>query len=146
MLACGFISMGKGVCGTAASVRKTQVIKDVKALENYIACDEETRSEIVVPVFLPAASSGSDGAGAAKGSATGGGDVAAAAGGEESAAEQEWKEGERLCAVLDIDGEEVGAFTEVDAFYLKAICREFITAWASTAAAGSGAAAGYSAL
>ena len=35
----------------AAASEETQIVEDVSALENYIACDEETQSEIVVPVY-----------------------------------------------------------------------------------------------
>lgn len=53
LIACGQIAFGKGVCGAAAAQRCTQVVDDVTKIENYIACDEETRSEIVVPVTHP---------------------------------------------------------------------------------------------
>lgn len=42
------IPVGVGVCGTAISQDKDQIIKDVRALENYLACSLETRSEAVV--------------------------------------------------------------------------------------------------
>jgi len=48
--ACVRIPLGKGVCGTAASTRQTQVIDDVDAFEGHIACDSESRSEVVVPL------------------------------------------------------------------------------------------------
>ena len=44
------ISVGSGVCGTAALQRATQVVQDVHACENHIACDLNSRSEIVVPL------------------------------------------------------------------------------------------------
>jgi GAF domain-containing protein len=50
-LGCLRIPFGRGVCGTAASEKKTQVVKDVRAIKNHIACDSRTNSEIVVPVF-----------------------------------------------------------------------------------------------
>lgn len=50
-LGCLRIRFGRGVCGTAASERTTQVVEDVHALENHIACDSRSNSEIVVPVF-----------------------------------------------------------------------------------------------
>lgn len=53
LIACGLISFGAGVCGSAAGTKTTQVVEDVKAIENYIACDDETASEIVVPVLHP---------------------------------------------------------------------------------------------
>ena len=51
VLACGTIAFGKGVCGTAAAARAPQLVPDVVAIENYIACDDETKSELVMPVF-----------------------------------------------------------------------------------------------
>ena len=48
--ACVRIALGKGVCGTAAAERKTQVIRDVDAFPGHIACDAASRSEIVVPL------------------------------------------------------------------------------------------------
>jgi putative methionine-R-sulfoxide reductase with GAF domain len=39
------------VCGTAAATLETQVVDDVTVCNNYIPCDDVTRSEIVVPVF-----------------------------------------------------------------------------------------------
>lgn len=50
--ACVRIALGKGVCGTAAATRATQVIADVDAFEGHIACDAASRSEIVVPLVL----------------------------------------------------------------------------------------------
>lgn len=48
--ACVRIAIGKGVCGTAAAERKTQVVRDVDAFPGHIACDVASRSEIVVPL------------------------------------------------------------------------------------------------
>ncbi|HJT98732.1 MAG TPA: GAF domain-containing protein [Rhodanobacteraceae bacterium] len=48
--ACVRIALGKGVCGTAAAERKTQVVADVDAFAGHIACDSASRSEIVVPL------------------------------------------------------------------------------------------------
>ena len=53
VIPCGEIAFGKGVCGTCAQLGKVQVENDVKALANYIACDAETASEIVLPVYDP---------------------------------------------------------------------------------------------
>lgn len=50
-LGCLRIPFGKGVCGTAASEGKTQIVHDVHAFDGHIACDINTNSEIVVPVF-----------------------------------------------------------------------------------------------
>ena len=50
--ACVRIALGKGVCGTAASTRETQLVRDVDAFDGHIACDGASRSEIVVPLLL----------------------------------------------------------------------------------------------
>ncbi len=50
-LGCLRIAFGRGVCGTAAETRQTQIVEDVHAIKNHIACDSRTNSEIVVPVF-----------------------------------------------------------------------------------------------
>ncbi len=49
--ACVHISMGKGVCGTAAASRSTQRVPDVHAFPGHIACDAASRSELVVPLL-----------------------------------------------------------------------------------------------
>lgn len=49
-VACQTIQFGKGVCGTAATSQKTQLVSDVHAFPGHIACDGETKSEIVVPI------------------------------------------------------------------------------------------------
>lgn len=48
--ACVRIALGKGVCGTAAATRATQVVADVDAFPGHIPCDSASRSEIVVPM------------------------------------------------------------------------------------------------
>lgn len=47
------IPVGRGVCGTAVLENKNQVVDDVRELTNYLACNLETRSEIVVLVRDP---------------------------------------------------------------------------------------------
>ena len=42
------IPVGKGVCGTAVATGKDQNVPDVGAVDNYIACNMWTRSELVV--------------------------------------------------------------------------------------------------
>lgn len=49
--ACVRIPMGKGVCGTAATEKTTQLVEDVNAFAGHIACDPDSRSEIVVPLY-----------------------------------------------------------------------------------------------
>ena len=48
--ACVRIALGKGVCGTAAQTRLTQVVRDVHQFEGHIACDAASQSEVVVPL------------------------------------------------------------------------------------------------
>lgn len=48
--ACIRIPLGKGVCGTAAQARQTQLIDDVHAFPGHIACDGASLSELVVPI------------------------------------------------------------------------------------------------
>ncbi|HEY4733249.1 MAG TPA: GAF domain-containing protein [Gemmatimonadaceae bacterium] len=50
-LGCLEIAFGQGVCGSAASERKTIVVPDVRQFPGHITCDARSRSEIVVPVF-----------------------------------------------------------------------------------------------
>ncbi|CAH9060534.1 Free methionine-R-sulfoxide reductase [Pseudoalteromonas sp. CIP111854] len=49
--ACIRIPMGRGVCGSAAYSKKTQLVEDVHAFDGHIACDAASNSEIVIPVF-----------------------------------------------------------------------------------------------
>lgn len=49
--ACIRIAVGQGVCGTAAATRATQCVADVHAFPGHIACDADSRSELVVPVL-----------------------------------------------------------------------------------------------
>lgn len=50
-LGCLRIAFGRGVCGVAAATGQTQVVPDVHAFSDHIACDSRSNSEIVVPVF-----------------------------------------------------------------------------------------------
>jgi GAF domain-containing protein len=49
--ACIRIPIGKGVCGAAAASRESQCVEDVHAFPGHIACDADSRSELVVPVL-----------------------------------------------------------------------------------------------
>ncbi len=49
--ACIRIALGRGVCGTAAASGETQLVDDVHAYPGHIACDAQSRSELVVPVL-----------------------------------------------------------------------------------------------
>lgn len=50
-LGCLHIAFGRGVCGTAAKTKQTQIVPDVNKFPGHIACDSRSKSEIVVPVF-----------------------------------------------------------------------------------------------
>jgi len=49
--ACIRIPLNRGVCGTAASERRTLVVGDVHAFPGHIACDAASNSEIVIPLI-----------------------------------------------------------------------------------------------
>lgn len=48
--ACREIAKGRGVCGTAWEKDEIQLVADVHAFPGHIACDEASRSEIVIPI------------------------------------------------------------------------------------------------
>ena len=50
--ACVRIPLGKGVCGTAATARRSVLVPDVHAFPGHIACDANSRSELVVPLLI----------------------------------------------------------------------------------------------
>ena len=50
--ACTEILIGKGVCGTSASTRETIIVDDVDNFPGHIACDSNSKSEIVVPIIV----------------------------------------------------------------------------------------------
>ena len=50
-IACTEIKFGKGVCGTTAEKKETITVKNVHEFPGHIACDSESNSEIVVPIF-----------------------------------------------------------------------------------------------
>ena len=104
VLACGLIDFGKGVCGACASARATQIVPDVRLHPNYIACDDASLSEIVVPVFGRNRHDEPDAVA-----------VAGAGGGEARS----------LIAVLDLDADVVAAYDEVDRECLERICARF---------------------
>jgi GAF domain-containing protein len=49
--ACIRIALGRGVCGTAAQSRETQLVADVNTFAGHIACDSASQSELVVPLI-----------------------------------------------------------------------------------------------
>ena len=50
-VACTELKLGKGVCGTAAFENKTMIVPDVNKFPGHIACDADSKSEIVVPIM-----------------------------------------------------------------------------------------------
>ena len=49
-MGCLRIEFARGVCGAAARTKTTQLVPDVHAFPGHIACDDRTRSELVVPM------------------------------------------------------------------------------------------------
>lgn len=50
-LACTNIEIGNGVCGSAAQNKETVIVPNVNNFPGHIACDADSKSEIVVPVI-----------------------------------------------------------------------------------------------
>ena len=50
-VACTIIEIGNGVCGTAAEKKETIIVPDVDKFPGHIACDSDSRSEIVLPII-----------------------------------------------------------------------------------------------
>src|SRR5882762_5388900 len=46
------IPLNQGICGAAASSGQTVIVDDVSKDPRYLACSLETKSEIVVPIFV----------------------------------------------------------------------------------------------
>lgn len=50
-VACVRIPFGRGVCGTAAATKTSQLVEDVHQFPGHIACDSASNSEVVVSIF-----------------------------------------------------------------------------------------------
>ncbi|QDY68359.1 GAF domain-containing protein [Qingshengfaniella alkalisoli] len=48
---CLVIPFSRGVCGAAARTGRSQLVDDVDAVSDHIACSSSTKSELVIPVF-----------------------------------------------------------------------------------------------
>lgn len=48
--ACTTLDIGRGVCGTSVRDKETKLIKNVNHFEGHVACDPESKSEIVLPI------------------------------------------------------------------------------------------------
>ena len=51
-VACSTISLDRGVCGYSVSNNKVVVVDDVHTWDGHIACDENSRSEVVIPIIV----------------------------------------------------------------------------------------------
>ena len=52
-LGCLRVPFDRGVCGACARTRQIQRVPDVRTFPGHIACDDATRSELVLPVRDP---------------------------------------------------------------------------------------------
>tara|TARA_B110000003_G_scaffold197617_1_gene196323 strand:- start:740 stop:1195 length:456 start_codon:yes stop_codon:yes gene_type:complete len=48
---CTYINFNRGVCGESASKKEAIIVDNVKEYSNYISCDDQTKSEIVIPLL-----------------------------------------------------------------------------------------------
>ena len=96
---CGEIEIGKGQCGQCVSEERVMIAYDVSKLENYIACDDDTQSEIVVPCFVTVDEEDDEEAFMGESGGTGG---------------SKKRKVRKLRTVLDIDSTRVGNFDEED--------------------------------
>ena len=127
--ACFRIAYGRGVCGTAWKQRRTIIVSDVDQFPGHIACSSESRSEIVVPLFADKGVSGSESSPGAAVLMFAGKEVAGSESrpgltvptdeGKEAAGDQ--TASPAVCAVLDIDSQNLGTFDQVDAIWLEMI-------------------------
>ncbi len=92
-MGCLRIALGRGVCGRAARTGEIQLVDDVAAFPDHIACDSRSRSELVIPVSVP------------------GGVLP----GPSSGTSQGRRGLPRVVAVLDLDSPHVGAFSLAEA-------------------------------
>lgn len=50
--ACIRIKFGRGVCGAAVETKQIQLVDDVNQFPGHIACDSNTKSELVIPIIF----------------------------------------------------------------------------------------------
>lgn len=50
-MGCLRIDFDRGICGACARTEEVQLVPDVSAVPSHIACDDRTRSELVIPVI-----------------------------------------------------------------------------------------------
>jgi len=51
-VACTRIGFGKGVCGKAWEKKQSQLVPDVHAFDGHIACNPNSKSEVVIPIVV----------------------------------------------------------------------------------------------
>mmetsp|Transcript_13574 Transcript_13574/g.49359 ORF Transcript_13574/g.49359 Transcript_13574/m.49359 type:complete len:167 (+) Transcript_13574:40-540(+) len=89
---CLTIPFSRGICGAAARTRETQLVPNVHERSDHIACASSTNSEIVVPVVGAKGGNGNE------------------------------RHADRLLAVLDVDSDDLNAFSVADKQLLEAVC------------------------
>jgi len=50
--ACTTLNLGNGVCGTAAQTKEVQIVENVDCFVGHVACDPDSKSEIVFPIIV----------------------------------------------------------------------------------------------
>jgi GAF domain-containing protein len=106
------IPVSQGICGAAVAQRETVVIDDVSADPRYLACSLETKSEIVVPIYVQ-----HEGAGAI--------DHNKVAGESKIAGEDRVIREGKVVGEIDIDSHILNAFTPADRTFLEQ-CAEIL--------------------
>lgn len=98
---CGEIAWGKGQCGQCAAEERVMIAQDVSKLSNYIACDDDTKSEICIPCFQTTYEANEDDEE----------DFSGDAGGTGGSSKRKVR---RFKTLLDIDSINIGTFNEED--------------------------------
>jgi len=57
-MGCLRIDLSRGVCGACARTGEVQLVADISLFPGHIACDDRTRSELVLPVWRTRAREG----------------------------------------------------------------------------------------
>jgi putative methionine-R-sulfoxide reductase with GAF domain len=110
---CGEIEWGKGQCGQCAAEERVMIAHDVSKLDNYIACDDDTKSEICLPCFQTVYEADPDEDEDEE-------DFTGDAGGTGGASKKK-KKVRKFRTLLDIDSVDIGTFDEEDQRELEKI-------------------------
>ena len=108
---CGDIDWGKGQCGQCAAEERVMIAHDVSKLANYIACDDDTKSEICIPCFQTSFETDPN--------EEEDDDFTGDAGGTGGASKK--KKVRKFRTLLDIDSVDIGTFDEEDQRELEKI-------------------------